>query len=390
MRRMVMAVLAIVLAASTPPAHAQDAAAIDLELQDGSTGEPLTDSCFVLDGASNEGCDENADGRIRFEDIAPGTSTVRQSRASDGFLPIGDFTITVAAGEPEQSFVVVTFPDTAATVTVDVRLALVDAATGDPVRDGCFVFEGGSLEGCDENGDGAITFDGMPAGAYRVRNTVPADGYDAAPARWVNAGASKTFTVELTAAQGAGGPGAAPDIALVTRDPETSAPVTGTCYVLVGFSNEGCDENGDGRVTFDDVPAGTYEVEQTRTPGEYPTPAPFRITVSDVYPEQGFVVRQGAEQNAPEQRNVSILLFDSDDGALVTDSAVCVRLGDYSREGCDDNRDGQIDFLDIPFGTYDVVVTNGPASGTLVDDEASIEVGATDSTVVLGGLAIDR
>lgn len=333
MRRMIMAVLAIVLAASTPPAHAQDAAAIDLELQDGSTGEPLTDSCFVLDGASNEGCDENADGRIRFEDIVPGTYTVRQSQASDGFLPIGDFTITVAAGEPEQSFVVVTFPDTATTATVDVRLALVDAATGDPVRDGCFVFEGGSLEGCDENGDGVITFDDMPAGAYRVRNTVPADGYGAAPARWVNAGASKTFTIELAAVQNNAGAaaGAAADIALVTRDPETSAPVTGTCYVLVGFSNEGCDENGDGRVTFDDVPAGTYEVEQTRTPGEYPTPAPFRITVSDVYPEQGFVVRQGAEQNAPEQRNVSILLFDSDDGALVTDSAVCVRLGDYSR-----------------------------------------------------------
>jgi uncharacterized surface anchored protein len=395
MRRTLTLALALIFWGAAAPiasVTAQDpGVTVYLELQDGSTGDALTDSCFVLENASNEGCDENDDGRIRFEAIAPDTYTVRQTRASEGFLPIGDFTIDVNPEEREQSFFVATFPDTASAATADVVLDLVDVESGDPVHGGCFTFEGGSEEGCDENGDGVVAFDDMTVGAYRVRNTVPPEGYEPAPERWIGVNGDRTFPIELTASGSNSEPNdGSSDIALITRDPETSALVKGTCYVLVDFSNEGCDENGDGRVTFEDVPAGLYDVRQTTTPDGYPTPDDFRILVDGRYPAQGLVVRQSETQNKRGQRNVSILIRDDASGELITDSGICVRIGDYSREGCDDNRDGQIDFLDIPFGTYDVVVTRGPERGTLNGEPFSIDVRESESSVIIDEVTIDR
>jgi uncharacterized surface anchored protein len=384
---------ALILSGTAAPianatATAQDSGTtIYLELQDGSTGDALTDSCFVLENASNEGCDENGDGRIRFEDIAPDTYTVRQTRASEGFLPIGDFTINVNSEEREQSFFVATFPDTAATSTADVALALVDAESGDPVRDGCFIFEGGSKEGCDENGDGVVTFDDMPVGAYRVRNTVTPDGYEPAPERWIGVNSDKTFTIELAAAS-AGEDPAIPDIALITREPENGELLPGSCYILVGFSNEGCDEDGDGRVTFEDVPAGTYEVEQTAAPADETRIDKFMIEVMGEADEQGIVVKQAKTQTDEGHRHVSVLYQDPYTGDLVRNRDTCVRLtnaGYESAEACDENMDGQVDFLDVPLGTYDVEleVANRPAGSDLVYGPMTIEVTATEASAIL-------
>ncbi|CAN0463523.1 unnamed protein product, partial [Phaeothamnion confervicola] len=67
----------------------------------------------------------------------------------------------------------------------------------------------------------------------------------------------------------------------ITRDPKDGHLLTGTCYVLVDYSNEGCDENGDGQVAFATIPPGTYTVHQTQTPNGYPTINDFAITVDD-------------------------------------------------------------------------------------------------------------
>lgn len=51
------------------------------------------------------------------------------------------------------------------------------------------------------------------------------------------------------------------DVAIVAT--ENGAPVYDACFVLVNFSLVGCDDNGDGKVTFQDVPLGAYTVRQT-------------------------------------------------------------------------------------------------------------------------------
>lgn len=388
MRRVLPLLVAVLLLSSATASAAQSSGVtIFVELHDGSTGDPLTDSCFVLENASNEGCDENGDGRIRFEDIASGTYTVRQTRQSEGFLPVGDFTITVIPGQREQWFPVATFPDTSSTSTVDMRVAPVDAATGDPLTGGCFIFEGGSEEGCDENGDGIITFDDMPVGAHRLRATATPDGYEPALDRWTGVTRSETFTVEFAAVSAGGDPGT-PDIALITRDPESAELQAGACYILIDFSNEGCDENNDGRVTFEDVPAGTYEVEQTVAPaGESPIDT-FTIEVIEEAAEQGIVVKQARVQTDADHRHVSVLYQDPYTGELVRNEDICVTLvnaGYRSAEVCDENADGQVDFLDVPLGTYDVELelASRPAGSELVYGPMTIDVEATDASAIV-------
>ena len=56
------------------------------------------------------------------------------------------------------------------------------------------------------------------------------------------------------------------DVALVTRDPETGELLTGACYIILDASIEGCDENDDGQVDFEDVVPGTYTIHQTTAP----------------------------------------------------------------------------------------------------------------------------
>lgn len=389
MSRLLPLLVAVLLCAATVPAASAQISGVTvfLELQDRSTGDQLTDSCFVLEDASNEGCDENEDGRIRFQDIAADTYTVHQSRQSEGFLPIGDFTINVNPEQREQSFLVATFPDTSSSSTVDMRVAAVDAATGESLMGGCFIFEGGSEEGCDENGDGIITFDDMPVGAYRLRSTATPEGYEPAQDRWTGVTRNETFTVEFAAAS-AGKDPAIPDIALITREPESGGLLSGSCYVLIGFSNEGCDEDDDGRVTFEDVPAGLYEVEQTVAPANETRIDAFTIEVVAEANEQGIVVKQAKTQTDDGHRHVSVLYQDPYTGDLVRDQDTCVTLvnpGYESAKACDENRDGQVDFLDVPLGIYDVeleVADRSPGS-ELVYGPMTIEVTATEASAIL-------
>ena len=257
-------------------------------------------------------------------------------------------------------------------------VAIVTTDRGRSVTDACYILVGYGNEGCDENGDGKITYQDVPLGTYTVRQTA-----DLGPGRSVD-----DFTIDVTgdvdssgyerfpASVGRGGGSSlastdtAVDIALITRDPDTGELLTGTCYVLFDASNEGCDENGDGQVTFAAIPYGTYTVHQTRTPAGYPTIDDYDIHMEPVrgMPGSGpfgvplgFIVKQARNQNAPDTRNVSVVLLDMRTHERVS-AGICVELIGASNVGCDEDlRDGQIDFLDVPAGgPYELRFTNLP------------------------------
>lgn len=159
------------------------------------------------------------------------------------------------------------------------------------------------------------------------------------------------------------------DISLITRAPDDGRLLTDVCYVLVGYSNEGCDENNDGQVTFAQIPPGTYTVRQTQVPAGFPAVKDFDIVVENVDDVPlGFLVRQAPEQNAPGTRNVSIVFVDvATKKRLVSD--ICVEFVGASNVGCDEDlRDGQIDFLDVPAGSWQYKFSNVP-TGWVIDPE---------------------
>jgi hypothetical protein len=256
-------------------------------------------------------------------------------------------------------------------------VAIVTTENGRPVYDACYELVDFSNVGCDENSDGQITFLDVPHGTYTVHQTA-----DLGPDRSVEDFAIRVSgdlqdgweVFHTTVINGQRG---AIDISLITRDPDDGRLLTDTCYELVDYSNLGCDENGDGQVTFSAIPFGTYIVRQTRTPAGYPAVSDFEIEVLPTEYPTGFVVRQASKPNAPDTRNVSVMLIDDATNAKRPIGA-CVRIVDASNTGCEEDLiDGQIDFLDVPEGTHDIVVTHLPAGYAVANPEdLSIEIDA--------------
>ena len=87
-------------------------------------------------------------------------------------------------------------------------------------------------------------------------------------------------TVMPAAAQGS------VDVAIYTVENGQSA--YDACYVIVGYSEVGCDENGDGKVTFAEIPYGTYTVSQTADLGGGRYVADFTITVTGSVNGEGY------------------------------------------------------------------------------------------------------
>ena len=80
--------------------------------------------------------------------------------------------------------------------------------------------------------------------------------------------------VPLTSAAGV-------DIYLEPIDSVSGVSITDACFVLQNYSNEGCDENGDGQISFAAVPPGQYTIVQTQSAAGYADTAPLTITVGD-------------------------------------------------------------------------------------------------------------
>lgn len=391
-----MALLLSPMLGAVSPVAAQSGTS-DVAIVATENGQSIYDACFVLVNFSNEGCDENGDGQITFQDVPLGTYTVTQTRDLGPGRSIPDTTINVTGATDgdgwERFYLTVSNSGGSSGQTSSSQggssdIAVVTTENGQPVYDACFILVSYSNEGCDRNGDGQITFEDVPLGTYTLRQTA-----DLGPGRSLP---DSTITVRGAAVSdgwerfypevlsnssvvpGSGPIQGAVDISLITRDPNGGRLVTGTCYVLVDYSNEGCDENGDGQVTFDDVPAGTYTVRQTQTPAGYPTINAFPIVVDDTYPNVpvGYLVRQAVDQYAPGTRNVSVVFVDSRQDTKVV-SSICVQFVGGSNVGCDrDLVDGQIDFLDVPQGTYPVEFSNVPAGWRVVNSIPSLTVGS--------------
>jgi len=79
-------------------------AVVDVSIRtiDGTTGSDVLGVCYIINGASNPGCDENRNGAVSFLDVQPGTYTVAQTRVPEGYQPVVDFDVTIAASPEFQ------------------------------------------------------------------------------------------------------------------------------------------------------------------------------------------------------------------------------------------------------------------------------------------------
>ncbi len=108
MKRILLSLLSLLLLTSSAVVFAPAVAAayqsvtVDVRPVDSETQSAITDACFVIVNISNEGCDETGDGYIAFQDIAPGTYALTQTRDAAGYVSIGTTSVSVNADSPEQ------------------------------------------------------------------------------------------------------------------------------------------------------------------------------------------------------------------------------------------------------------------------------------------------
>ncbi len=369
----------------------------DVAIEPTENGQTIYDACFVIVDFSEVGCDDNRDGKVTFEDVPYGVYMVHQvaDLGPNRSMPHLRIYVTGQASPDgwERFPAYIANTGGASTTSGYSDIAIVTTENGQPVYDACYVIVDYSEVGCDENRDGKITFEDIPLGAWTVRQVA-----DLGPGRHVN-----DFTIHVTGAAsgdgwerfpatigGTGGVSSAgtKDISLITREPDTGGLLTGTCYILLDYSNEGCDENGDGQVTFDDVPPGTYTVRQTQAPAGYPTVNDFPITIDNAYPNVpvGYIVKQAPQQNTSSTRNVSFLFIDSATSTKIVPSPICLQIGTVSEVGCDDHLvDGQVDFLDVQLGTHALAFSNLPSGWHILDaPSASITAGPGPQIIYVG------
>lgn len=240
----------------------------------------------------------------------------------------------------------------AQTNTVDIRV-WTETTEGQPVYDACYQLAGYSNIGCDENRDGNVYFEAIPYGNYELISTNQNEtGYNIQPMGIVVNGVNTDFLVMVDTAPIQA---ETTDVLLLTRDPETGESLTDVCYELVGYSNIGCDENEDGRVSFADIPFGTYTIRQTTWPNGYERINDYQVEVFHTPHSGPFTVllAQADEQAAENHTNYSVVFYDTLSGQLIENDQNCAQFGvrgadPISAVGCDEDiTDGQVDFMGV-------------------------------------------
>lgn len=368
---------------------ADGTATVYLATVDTASDESITDVCYVLVDFSNEGCDDNADGRVAFEGIPVGVEySVRQTSGPGGYLPVGEFPIFINMEAPEQTFDIEMTEDRSTTDAVDLSVVPYDGSTGGGLSGACVIFFGGSQEGCDEDGNGRITFEDVPVGSYLLRETQAPVGFTVPEDRWIAIQVTNRTIYLQHSPASTDLPSGEVNVALVTRDPDTGDLITGACYIILDASIEGCDENGDGQVDYEGVAPGTYTLTQTLAPDGYGRIADFEIQISEFDPQQSILVIQADQQYAPGFRNVSVALYDYNTGQRVTGPDFCIVLVDFSNEGCDLNSDGQIDFQQVPVGQYVIDATSLPAGYSVYFEDNLVIVEESNPLSIANALLV--
>lgn len=366
MRRLLSGIFCLLLAATSLLAGGSTAAAAAASVtvtvdtvNFQATDDKITDVCYIIENWSNEGCDENADGSVTFRGVAPGTYTIHQSKRAAGFLPMGDFEMAIASAPATQHIRVYLMSDrTVQRTTADISLQTFDASTMNLVPSACYLIEGGSINGCDENADGQVTYKDVRTGTYVVRQTKALDGYFPIQRQWIAVTHDGPVAIyAYPEEQTTPAPSGKANVSLVSLDSSTGNALAGACYIIENASIEGCDENSDGKVDYRDVTPGTYTVHQTKAPDGLPAMPDQVVTITNA-PNQIIALYQMPPASQSGTR-VAIVSVDRDTGEPILGGA-CYVIENASNEGCDENGDGQVDYRSVTPGTYTVTITRQP------------------------------
>lgn len=272
----------------------------------------LEDACFRLDGATTygpfcDGDDLNVDGRTVFTNVAPGTYTLVETEAPAGYDPAPNREVTIRAGVTLQITIQnqqTPPPPEAGTLVVN-KLD----ADNETLAGGCFrLFDGDTpvtAQVCDitdGTNDGRIVFENVPVGTWTLRETLaPSPSYQIAPDQEVTIENRQTTEVDVVNRLKNGR-------ILIKKVTPQGGPIEGACFQIVDVDAEPQCSNAKGEILFENVPVGTYTLEETRVPYGFREAEP--VDNVRVNPGQTTVVTvENERQPPPNTGSVQVLKF---------------------------------------------------------------------------------
>ncbi|MGI8975212.1 MAG: SpaA isopeptide-forming pilin-related protein [Thermomicrobiales bacterium] len=374
----------------------QGGAALNFQSEDGAA---VAGVCFLLipdDGGQPLGrfCDNGTndldatEGVVQLAALPAGTYGVLLVEDNDlgAFAALNNeiaASIIIEAGVTIEQ--VITVPGVF--VQGSIQITTIGANSGDRITGACYTISTSEpITVCDNNDDGTdltadegiILVDGIDAGAYTVSLTTPPSGYSGAPDQTatVVGGETTQLTFEVESVDTSG-------TLIVSKVDDVGQALAGSCFRLQdagGVFAEVCDSADgadDGTITFSDVPVGTWQLVETRTPGNQYQPVPARLI--EIEPAETTTVEV---VNSFAPGGLHVIKVDADDPSARLDNA-CFLLDGVTTYGpfCDGDDltvDGRTVFNNVVPGVYTLVETQAPDGYDLAPERAvTIEPGVT-------------
>ena len=347
------------------------------------------------------------DGRAQFTNVPWAKYVLRELSGKDGYVKAEGDLKTFELGGPSFDAGAVVNERIDGTVSVkkvdETGDALAGATFGLFPVDASGVAASVPVMSATSGSDGIATFTNVHWGAYRVKETAAPEGYtisDAAPIVTVDAqhltvdagtvtDRPITGTVILTKTSDDGTPLAGVEFALY---PVTKGPDGSTTVADVPAMRALSDANG--RVSFDSVRYGMYELRETKgLPGYLTMEKPLGVVVT----ADGATIDLGQVVNTAERGAIRLLKTDAKTGDPLAGATFAIYRVEEDGTVAEDpsdtqvsGADGIVSFENLTVGDYEIRETNAPTGWLVSTDTISAKVSADGQVVDAGRVNNER
>ena len=347
------------------------------------------------------------DGRAQFTNVPWAKYVLRELSGKDGYVKAeGDLKMFELGG---PSFDAGTVVNERIDGTVSVKKvdetgdALAGATFGLFPVDASGVAASVPVMSATSGSDGIATFTNVHWGVYRVKETSAPEGYTLSDtaltvtvdAQHLTVAAGTvtdrpiTGTVILTKTSDDGRPLAGVEFALY---PVTKGPDGSTTVADVPAMRALSDANG--RVSFDSVRYGMYELRETKgLPGYLTMEKPLGVVVT----ADGATIDLGQVVNTAERGAIRLLKTDAKTGEALAGATFAIYRveedGTVAEEPSDtqvSGADGIVSFENLTVGDYEIRETNAPTGWLVSTDTISAKVSADGQVVDAGRVNNER
>ena len=363
--------------------------AVSIKKTDASTGRVLAGATFELVSGTTviATATTGPDGVVTFNKVPPGTYTIRESKAPEGFTldEVNVQTVTVSNGKTSSA----TFANDK--ITSRVKIIKKDAQSGERLAGASFkitrlsgpaVVSGmqiGESITIVTNANGEISTGWLEWGRYRIEET-------AAPAGFINSGFSKeinayedgktySFTVENTPMRGG--------LQLTKTDSLNGTPIAGVqfdIYDTTGTLVASMTTDADGVATSPSLLKGSYTVREHANPTGYI--ADLAELKAEVHSD---ATTELSVMNKPVQGKIRIVKKDALNGNSLSGAEFTItRLsGIPAHDGAGDgkivatittNSNGIAESPLLTYGTYRITETKAPDHFVLADFSTDVTI----------------